>query len=135
MDFYDKLFKNCHFWPQNEPKGPQDPIETPCYHENNFFQLPGYENPILRIGIFELSPIVKKLVWPYQALGGYIGFLAIWGSSPRKNWWWLGLNRSIYRSGQFKKNKIDVEGGIMGDPPSSPYIAWNQNKSLSDFFL
>ena len=47
MDFYDKLFKNCHFWPQNEPKGPQGPIETSQDHENNFFELPGYENPML----------------------------------------------------------------------------------------
>ena len=47
MDFYDKLFKNCHFSPQNEPKGPQGPIETPQDHENYFFELPGYENPML----------------------------------------------------------------------------------------
>ena len=62
MDFYDKLFKNCHFWPQNEPKGPQGPIETPQDHENNFFELPGYENPMLEKIFFELSPIGKKLV-------------------------------------------------------------------------
>ena len=63
MDFYDKLFKNCHFWPQNEPKGPLGPIGTPHDDKNYFFELPGYENPMLEI-FFELSPIGKKLVLP-----------------------------------------------------------------------
>ena len=62
MDFHDKLFKNCHFWPQNEPKDAQGTIDTPQDHENNFFELPGYENPMLEKIFFELSPIGKKLV-------------------------------------------------------------------------
>ena len=33
----------------------------------------------------------------------------------------FGFNRSVYRSGEFKKNKIDVMGGgVMGDPLRPP---------------
>ena len=60
MDFYDKLFKNCHFQPQKEPKGPKGPIETPQDHENNFFELPGYENPMLEKKILNYLPQEKS---------------------------------------------------------------------------
>ena len=62
MEYYDKLSKNCHFQLQNEPKGPQGPIETPQDGKNCCSELPGYENPMKEKRIFELSPIGKKLV-------------------------------------------------------------------------
>ena len=46
--------------PENEPKGPQGPIETPQDDKNYFFELPGYENPMLEKRIFELSPKEKN---------------------------------------------------------------------------
>ena len=45
MDFYDELFKNCHFWPQNEPKGPQGPIEIPQDDKNYFLSCQDMKTP------------------------------------------------------------------------------------------
>ena len=55
--------KNAYFW-TNLPKNEQKVLE-----------LPGYGNPMLGKRIFELSPIEKKLVWPYHGYGEHIGFL------------------------------------------------------------
>ena len=57
-----KMFKNIPFHPDNELKGPQGPIETPQDDKNYFFELPGYENPMLERRIFELPPIEEKFV-------------------------------------------------------------------------
>ena len=62
FDFFANLSQNRHFLPKNEPKGPQGPIGTPQDDKNCFFELPGYESPMLGKRIFELSPIEKKLV-------------------------------------------------------------------------
>ena len=62
MDFYDKLFKNCHFWPKLNQKGHLGPVETPQDHENNFFELPGYENPLLEKKTFLIISYRKKVV-------------------------------------------------------------------------
>ena len=62
FDFFANFSRNRHFLPENEPKGPQGPIGTPQDDKNYFFELPGYENPMLGKRIFELSPIGKKLV-------------------------------------------------------------------------
>ena len=62
MDFYGNLLQNSSFSPENEPKGPLGPIGTPHDDKNYFFELPGYENPMVEKRIFELSPIEKKLV-------------------------------------------------------------------------
>ena len=53
-------------------KAPWDPLGPPRMTKIIFFELPGYENPMLEKGIFELSPIGKKLVGPYLALGLHI---------------------------------------------------------------
>ena len=67
------LMENCSiialYYPLNKPKGPQGPIGNPQDHKNYFFELPGYENPVIEKGIFELSPIEKKSVRPYQPYG------------------------------------------------------------------
>ena len=68
FDFLANLSQNWHFLPKNEPKGPQGPIGTPQGDKSYFFELPGYENPILGKRIFELSPIEKMLICPYQAI-------------------------------------------------------------------
>ena len=64
FDFFANLSKNSHFLPENEPKGPQGPIGTPQDDKNCFFELPGYENPMVGKRIFDLSPIEKS--WCYQ---------------------------------------------------------------------
>ena len=43
-------------------KSPQGAVGTHQDDKNCFFELPGYENPMLGKRIFELSPIEKKLV-------------------------------------------------------------------------
>ena len=52
--------QNSQFFPESEPKGPQGPIWTPQDDKNCFFELPGYENPMLEKIFFELSPIEKS---------------------------------------------------------------------------
>ena len=74
FDFCGNLSGNILFRPKNGPKGPQGPIGTPQDDKNCFFELPGYGNPMLGKRIFELSPIEKKLVWPYHGYGGHVGF-------------------------------------------------------------
>ena len=122
FDFFANLPLNSQFLPENEPKGPQGPIGTPQDDKNYFFKLPGYENPRLGKRIFELSPIGKKLVWPYHAYGGHIGFSPIWGSTPRKNDGDSAENQSVYMSGQFKKIKLMQWGGCRFTPLAPPLI-------------
>ena len=61
-DFYGNLYENSLFCFKNVPKGPQVPIGNPQDDKNCFFELPGYENPMLGKRIFEFSPIKNKLV-------------------------------------------------------------------------
>ena len=64
--FMENWPKIAFFRPKMSQR-PQGPHWDPQDHEKYFFELPGYENHMLEKRIFELSPIEKKLVWPYQA--------------------------------------------------------------------
>ena len=55
------------------PRPHWDPHDPKKY----FFKLPRYENPMLEKRIFELSPIEKKLVWPYHTV--IYGVFQNWG--------------------------------------------------------
>ena len=62
------------FGPKMGQKDLRAPLGPPRMTKIIFFELPGYDNPMLGKRIFELSPIGKKLVWPYHGYGGHVGF-------------------------------------------------------------
>ena len=55
-------------------KSPNSPKSRAHGFPNRFIRSPVLINPIVEKRISMLSPIEKKLVWPYQALGGHLGF-------------------------------------------------------------
>ena len=61
MTFHGKLVKIALFSRKMSKKAPRTPL-GPNDHENNFFELPGYQNPMLGKIILDLSDIGKKLV-------------------------------------------------------------------------
>ena len=69
----------CHkigFFALKLAKRRQRPIGTQKDDGPYFFELPGYENPMVEKIIFELSPIEKKLVCPNKAFGRHFEFCA-----------------------------------------------------------
>ena len=50
------------FGPKMSQKAPRAPLRPPKMTKTIFFELPGYENPMLERRIFELPPIEEKFV-------------------------------------------------------------------------
>ena len=88
-----------------------------------FFELSGYDNPMLGI-FFDSSSKEKKLVWLYQALGGHIGSSCPRAPVCRSSDCRTIFPRSVYTSGKFKTPKklkcVCVCGGVL-HPSLVPY--------------
>ena len=70
--------------------------------------------------IFKLSPIGKKLVWPYHVLGGHLGF---WATGPKVPRYLMGTHRFLIPKGIPETMQVvpGCQGGAEG-PPVAPSL-------------
>ena len=94
-------------------KSPNSPKYRAHGFPNRFIRSPVLINPIVEKRISMLSPIGKKLVWPYQALGGHLGF---WPPGPPGSTFFRG-NIIYFQEYTSKKSstskKFSLGGGAL----------------------
>ena len=88
--------------------------------QNSFVALPVPINPMLGKGILMLSPIGKKLVWPYQALGGHLGF---WPPGPPGSTFFRG-NIIYFQEYTSKKSSTSKKFSLGGGCSHTFFTCW-----------